>query len=409
MFISYLKTTLAFATGLSLVTAGFGPLNSNIDLRDARGDISADPLKQLRRSLSSAIVRQRETEPVFKDTRSIDRSWDDVELFIVEAEITNERVNTTFYGGIQIICTKCYIKGDVTSQLKVNGNYTQAFKKLTSEIKGEIRNFSSAVADYLGDLPKPASFGDIVDYDFPSIDIEFDIDVPEIPDTELQFQFDKMELYMRVNTVLAAGATYTLNLYTSKSVARFKVGDDLLVGTVVTIDLILDVKGEIDISSGFHIQLNDGIEIKMPIFGQNVSKITYNGGSFEFLPVTIESAGVVLTGILRIGLKAGLVLSTPDAIDKSLLNLFDAAAGIEGGVWLDIAEFKTNITSSPVSDDNDCELRVIEEYTMALGANAGARLECGDYAWGPEIESQIPIFYTTLTDACAIKRTSTTQ
>jgi len=160
------------------------------------------------------------------------------------------------------------------AQLNVNGNLTQAVDTFVSNTKDEFRNFSSAVIRYLRDLQVPESLDDIVDYDFPPIDLEFDIEVPDIPDTELQFQFDKMELYMGIDTILAAGATYTLNLYTSKSVVGFNIGDDLLIGTVTTVDLILDVMGEIDISSGFHIHLKDGIKIKIPIFGRNVSEIT---------------------------------------------------------------------------------------------------------------------------------------
>ena len=160
------------------------------------------------------------------------------------------------------------------AQLNVNGNLTQAVDTLISNTKDEFGNFSSDIMKYLRDLPVPKSLDDIVDYNFPPIDVEFDIEVPDIPDTELQFQFDKMELYMGIDTILAAGATYTLNLYTSQSVVGFTIGDDLLIGTVITVDLILDVVGGVDISSGFHIQLNDGIKIKIPIFGQNVSEIT---------------------------------------------------------------------------------------------------------------------------------------
>ena len=37
-----------------------------------------------------------------------------------------------------------------------------------------------------------------------------------------------------------------------------------------------------------------------------------NGGRFEFLPVTIESAGVVFSAVLRIGVHSGFELATPD-------------------------------------------------------------------------------------------------
>lgn len=115
---------------------------------------------------------------------------------------------------------------------------------------------------------------DVDDFDFPPIDVNFDIDIPDIPECQLSFEFDGLELYMEVDTVLSVGATYTLNIYTSKSPIGFGVGDDLFVGVVFTVDLIISVDSQIDVSSGFHILLNDGIAIQIPIFSQNVSSIT---------------------------------------------------------------------------------------------------------------------------------------
>jgi len=140
----------------------------------------------------------------------------------------------------------------------------------------DIGNFSTAVADYVGKYVDNTTIASVLKdgFDFPPVEIDFDIDIPEIPECELQFQFDDMELYMQVDTILSGGATYTLNLYTSKSAIGFAVGDDLLVGVVLTVDLILSVDSEIDISSGFHIQLNDGIAINIPMFNNDVSSIT---------------------------------------------------------------------------------------------------------------------------------------
>lgn len=165
--------------------------------------------------------------------------------------------------------------------MTINGNFnfSRAFENITSEIGGTIGNFSTAVVDYVekyvnnttSELQKGF---DIDDFDFPPIDIDFDIDIPDIPECELQFQFNDLELYMQIDTILSIGATYTLNLYTSRTPIGFNVGEDLLVGVIFSVDLILDVQSEIDIRSGFHIQLNDGIAINLPIFSKNVSKIT---------------------------------------------------------------------------------------------------------------------------------------
>ena len=84
MLILKQKPTLAFALGFGLVNAGIPPINSNIAVRNARGESTTDTLKQLHRSLSSAILLQRESEPEFKENRSLDTSWNGAVLFLVE-------------------------------------------------------------------------------------------------------------------------------------------------------------------------------------------------------------------------------------------------------------------------------------------------------------------------------------
>lgn len=115
------------------------------------------------------------------------------------------------------------------------------------------------------------NFGDV---DFPPFDVDFDIDLPKLPGCNLTFQFDGLELYMEIDTILSGSATYTLNLYTSQTPMGFSVGKDLLVGVVFSIDLIISVEAEVDISSGFHIQLNDGIAIDIHMFDHDISSIT---------------------------------------------------------------------------------------------------------------------------------------
>jgi hypothetical protein len=75
------------------------------------------------------------------------------------------------------------------------------------------------------------------------------------------------------------------------------------------------------------------------------------------------------------------------------------------GVWADVAQFVTNVTAAPAGSGTNCELHIVEEYTLLLGANAGATLGLEfvlqDYTWGPTPETQIPLFFTTLAAACA--------
>lgn len=87
--------------------------------------------------------------------------------------------------------------------------------------------------------------------------------------------------------------------------------------------------------------------------------------------MSVASAGVALTAILRVGAHAGIVAGTPKELtigdDK-----FSVRSGIEVGVWVDAAEFEINVLTAP--DTSECELEVVEAYSMNVGADAGATL-----------------------------------
>ena len=116
----------------------------------------------------------------------------------------------------------------------------------------------------------------------------------------------------------------------------------------------------------------------------------------------------MLTALLRVGVHAGFHVATPSDLTIPGIKIGDVSAGVEVGVWIDVAEFVTNVTETPKGDTSGCELRVVEAYSLALGANAGATVSVGLHHWGPAPSTRIPIFYTTLTDACAISKTATT-
>jgi hypothetical protein len=74
-------------------------------------------------------------------------------------------------------------------------------------------------------------------------------------------------------------------------------------------------------------------------------------------------------------------------------------------VFADVAQFVTNVTAATSSDGNKCDLQVVQEYTMLLGANAGATLAVAGHTWGPTPNTQVPLFFTTLGAACAVTGT----
>lgn len=64
----------------------------------------------------------------------------------------------------------------------------------------------------------------IDDFDFLTVEFDLDFGIPSIPESELRLQFDGMELYVQVDTILSAGATYTLSLYTSETEIGIELG-----------------------------------------------------------------------------------------------------------------------------------------------------------------------------------------
>jgi len=130
------------------------------------------------------------------------------------------------------------------------------------------------------------------------------------------------------------------------------------------------------------------------------------GGQFEFLPVEITGSGS-LTALLRVGAHTGISLALP-----AIAQIGSASAGIEAAVYANVAQFVTNVTGSASvrrNSDGDkdtpgCALRVVEEYTLGLGAAAGATVAVGTHTWGPHPEATTALFYTTLADLCAVQK-----
>lgn len=136
-----------------------------------------------------------------------------------------------------------------------------------------------------------------------------------------------------------------------------------------------------------------------------------NGGQFEFLPVTVETEGIVLQALLCLGMYSGFTMSTPS--DLSGIVIPSAGGGIEVSVFANLAELTTNITipviapsdseesdSADQPEDEDCFLNVVQEFQIGLGAAAGASVFLGSQTWGPVPSTYTPIFFTTLADAC---------
>lgn len=191
-----------------------------------------------------------------------------------EVDVTN--ANATATAGINIVCTKCYVKGKANAHMTIDGtfNATKVAKDIGNEFEETFDNITTYAKDYVSGVAKKLADGfDADDFDFPPLNITFDVPVPEFPQCKLGFGFDDFEMYMELDTTLSAGLTYTLNLYTSTTPLGSRIGDDLLLGVVFSIDLILSVETEVQMTSGFHIKMDDSVNFDMTLFSKNVSSV----------------------------------------------------------------------------------------------------------------------------------------
>jgi hypothetical protein len=125
------------------------------------------------------------------------------------------------------------------------------------------------------DIDDGFGFDDLDFPAWPTLDLDLDLDevIDGFPDVHAQFEFTDLELYLELDVILSAGATYTLNLFTSQSVAGIKI-PGLEAGALFKVDLVLMAEAEIDISSGFHVKLDQGLSLDFALFEKDVGGVT---------------------------------------------------------------------------------------------------------------------------------------
>lgn len=183
-------------------------------------------------------------------------------------------------GGIEVTCVTCYVKGRVTTEVQYDPDFdiTQAVLNFTRDIGEEIENITVTAEHYLNE-ELPQLFENITDdFDFSDVslaplDLSFNVDLPEIPESTLRFQFDDLELYMMLDTVISAGSLYTLNLYSSNTEVGLSRDSETFVGIIASIDLILAADADINIGNGLHIKIDDWMMLELSLFGRNVSNV----------------------------------------------------------------------------------------------------------------------------------------
>lgn len=207
------------------------------------------------------------------------------DLTIVDSKVGNP--DSKIKAVVDIVCTTCYIKGTATAQLITSDdfNLTQALEQFISSVENDITTITDEVVSDLetwaegleGDFVQALKHDNATEFidglTFPTLNgTNFDIELPPIPKAQLTFRLDGVDIYVALNTNLSA-ASYTFTIYEPATPVGIHTDDGFL-GIFFKVDLILSSTAPLDMSSGFHIKLNDGFAIDIPLFSNKVSKIT---------------------------------------------------------------------------------------------------------------------------------------
>jgi hypothetical protein len=179
---------------------------------------------------------------------------------------------------VDIKCSKCYIKGAASAELTIKGDPAKIISNYTAAIEEAVHNITEKVTETIVVTMKETAqdlfTGDIFDdaLQLPILDIDFDLPLFPIPAVTVRFEFEEsFEVYVLLETKVAVGTTYTINLFSSTSPLGIAIGNDITAGVAVVLDLILDVRSGVEIQSGFHLTLNKGARVELDMFSPNVS------------------------------------------------------------------------------------------------------------------------------------------
>ncbi|KAH8668410.1 hypothetical protein BX600DRAFT_256183 [Xylariales sp. PMI_506] len=266
MQLSKLGHALTWAVGITSVAAAPTVADISVVTRNTPGTTLANTVAGFRRALLDARLNKRQS--VWSNQTTIEKTFDGATLFAASGSVKNGNDSAD----ISVVCSTCYVKTTATAQLSVDGNLnvSQAITNATNAVENEFIAIAAAAWNYtevyLNTLISPSASA-------PPIDVDFALNIPAIPEVTLSFQFNDTELYMEIDTVIEGSVGYTVTLYKSDTPLGISFEGNNI-GIVFTVDLILNANDDIDISSGFHIKLDDGVQFDIALFAKDIAKAT---------------------------------------------------------------------------------------------------------------------------------------
>lgn len=163
---------------------------------------------------------------------------------------------------ITVTCKTCYIGGSVTGNLQYEGNFTEITDSIQNDVS-DYRGLWSNLTEWIGEDS---------DKSIPEIQPVLNLDDTQgLPEAQGHFEFDGLELYLDLDITLSQSATHAIPLF-QIPLDEFEI-DDIDIGPKLSIDLILIASSAIDLESGIHVKIDDGVAFDLDLF-RNISSLS---------------------------------------------------------------------------------------------------------------------------------------
>lgn len=189
----------------------------------------------------------------------------DVALNSPAVELRRRDEATTLEAGVEVTCVYCY----VTCVAAFEVEYANS-----TEIATFWDDSWTAIEEMVIPVTNWSSLADLDLDNITSVDADkvVNVTLPQFPAVNLHLGLSAVEIYAELQTVIHAGATFKLNLYTSQSLIGVSL-EDVSIGAIFTVDLLLGADTSVTINSGFHIKLDEGVSFDLALFNENVTSL----------------------------------------------------------------------------------------------------------------------------------------
>ncbi len=314
MLVSRLVFGIACTMSITLVAGSTSDdeIHNTHGLRRTPGLSDTETMTLLGRAMEMVALERR--TQVIKNSTSISKSWQDAILLyrqtsyvlsfffilpiayycksplpVTDPTQSSLLGNSPLDANVTIMCKSCYATAKLTTSLTFSDRFdaTKGIEDVTNGVQPITKTMTQNVVNFIQSTFQNSSTAVMPDIQnvadgnlglemlpYPTLPFDFNPAIASIQDITVQHQIDGMELYAQLETSLSKGATYEMNLFTSKSMTPLRISDSLSLGVSADVDLIIDARSAMDMTNGFHIRFNDGLLMEMKLFANTPPHVT---------------------------------------------------------------------------------------------------------------------------------------